>query len=200
MKNRRAGLEKWTGHKAGGAISDAQLRGVAGGVDWQAYNSINQQHFAVNVSELSDNEWVAIDGKELRGALEVSPDDGKKAKRGEVVANTVRHGNREVAAQTYYRGDKESEKAHVRNLLGQTGPASGSTAMDALHCNPKTTGLVENLGGRYMVQAKEGQKALMEELRLSARSLPCLYDHTDVDKGHGRVEKRHTGYFALKGR
>lgn len=199
MKNRKADLEKWTEHKVDNVISETQLRRVVRGVDWQIYNSINQQYFAVKVVKLSDNEWVAIDGKELRGTLEVSADDGKKAKRGEVVVNAVRHNNKEVIAQTYYRGDKESEKIHVRNLLEQTGLASKSVTLDALHCNPKTTALVESQSGRYLIQVKEDQKELMEELCLSTGFLPCLFDHTDVDKGHGRLEIRHTQIFCIEG-
>ena len=157
LKNRHADISKWTKYKAEKAVSDTQLRRIVREVDWQIYNSINQAYFGKEITEVTDDEWVAIDGKELKGSIAVNANDGKKAKRGEVVINAVRQKDSQVLAQTYYRGDKESEKVYVRELLVQSNLASKSVTMDALHCDPKTTRLVNKSGGRYLIQVKENQ-------------------------------------------
>lgn len=199
MKNRKKDLERWTGHKAERAVSDTQLRRIVRGVDWKIYNEVNLQYWGVAIRQLSENEWIAIDGKELRGSLEINEQTGQKAKRGEVVVNAVVHGTKKVVGQTYYRGDKESEKKYVRNLLKESTLMRYSLTLDALHCNPKTTALIEGAKGRYLIQVKEDQKELLEELKLSVGFLPCLFEQIDSDKGHGRVEIRTSHIFSIEG-
>jgi predicted transposase YbfD/YdcC len=199
IKNRLKDLEKWTNHSAESAVSDTQLRRIVRGVDWVKYNEVNEKYFGVNVEQLSDNEWVAIDGKELRGSLAKDVITGNKAKRGEVVINAVSHRSKAVISQTYYRGDKESEKVYVRHLLEKSGLKKSSVTLDALHCNPKTTSLVEGANGKYLIQVKEDQKALMEELQLSVKFRPCLFEQRTLDKGHGRIEARRSRVFSIEG-
>lgn len=199
LKNRQSDISKWTKYKVEEAVSDTQLRRIVREVDWQIYNRINQAYFGKEITEVTDDEWVAIDGKELKGGIAVKADDGKKAKRGEVVINAVRQKDSQVLAQTYYRGDKESEKIYVRELLVQSNLASKSVTMDALHCDPKTTSIVNKSGGRYLIQVKENQDQLMEILKLAEKCLPCIYKDSKADKGHGRIELRKSYIYALKG-
>lgn len=199
IKNRLKDLKKWTGYSAEKAVSDVQLRRIVRGVDWARYNELNQEYFGITVEQISDNEWVAIDGKELRGSLAKDAITGNKAKRGEVVINAVGHQSKVVIGQTYYRGDKESEKIHVRHLLEKSGLKKEAVTLDALHCNPKTTALVEGAKGRYLIQAKEDQKELMEELQLLINFRPCLFKQKTVDKGHGRIEIRKSRVFSIEG-
>lgn len=196
IKNRLDYLIALTGHDADKAISDSQLRRVVRGVDWLKYNEINEHFFGIIIEQLSDDEWVAIDGKELRGSIDAKEDG---AKRGEVVINAVVHGSKEVVGQTFYRGDKESEKIYVRKLLKQANLKTRSLSLDALHCDPETTALIEQAGGRYLIQVKANQKNLMEELRLSTNFLPCWLAQQDVDKGHGRLEIRKSRLFYVEG-
>ncbi|MEM6380277.1 MAG: ISAs1 family transposase, partial [Bacteroidota bacterium] len=196
IKHRLDYLVELTGHDAQRAISDSQLRRVVRGVDWLKYNAINEQFFGVVIEQLCDDEWIAIDGKELRGSI-----DGKAcgAKRGEVVINAVVHGSKEVVSQTFYRGDKESEKIHVRRLLQEGNLTIRSVSLDALHCDPQTTALIEQAGGRYLIPVKANQKKLIEELRLSTKFLPCWFVHQHLDKAHGRLELRKSRIFYVQG-
>ena len=199
LKNRQTDISKWTKYKPKKAVSDSQLRRIIRGVDWQTYNSVNQIYFGKEITEITEDEWVAIDGKELKGSIAVNAKDGKKAKRGEAVINAVKQNDSRVLAQTYYRGDKESEKIYVRELLVQSNLASKSVTMDALHCDPATTGIVNKSGGRYLVQVKENQDKLMEILKLAEKCLPCEYKDSQADKGHGRIELRKNYIYAIKG-
>ena len=197
IANRLEDLCSWTGHYAEKAVSDTQLRRILRGVDWQKYNELNAAHFNLTIEQVSGEEWVGLDGKELRGSLE-RDESGDKAKRGEVVVNAVRHKDSQVVGQTYYRGDKESEKIAVRELLHK-GLSKKSITLDALHCDPETTALIEQGGGRYIVQAKANQAELMEELHLSMGFLPALHQFSEVDKAHGRIEIREAELFDIQG-
>lgn len=197
IANRFEDLCAWTGCQAEKAVSDTQLRRILRGVDWEKYNELNAAHFNLKIEQVSPEEWVAMDGKELRGSLE-RDENGDKANRGEVVVNAVRHEDSQVVGQTYYRGDKESEKIAVRELLHK-GLSEKSTTLDALHCDPETTALIEQGGGRYIVQAKANQAELMEELHLSTGFLPALHRFSEVDKAHGRIETRKAELFDIQG-
>ena len=199
IKNRLKHLKRWTGYPAEKAVSDTQLRRIIRGVDWVKYNEVNEEYFGVNIEQISEDEWIALDGKELRGSLSKDAATGNKAKRGEVVINAVNHQSKEVICQTYYRGDKESEKVHVRHLLEKSGLKKSSITLDALHCNPKTTSMIEEAEGKYLIQVKEDQKELMEELQLSVKFRPCLFEQNTVDKGHGRIEIRKGRVFSIEG-
>jgi len=79
LKNRQTDISKWTKYKPKKAVSDSQLRRIIRGVDWQTYNSVNQIYFGKEITEITEDEWVAIDGKELKGSIAVNAKDGKKA-------------------------------------------------------------------------------------------------------------------------
>ncbi len=83
-------------------------------------SALDTCYFGVEVCQVAGDEWVSLDGKELRGSLEVR-EDGTKDKRGEVVVNAVRHKDSKVVGQVFYRGDKEREKPAVRELLEKSG-------------------------------------------------------------------------------
>ena len=86
----------------------------------------------------------------------------------------------------------------MRELLHK-GLSGKSITLDALHCDPDTTALIEQSGGRYIVQAKANQAELMEELHLSTGFLPPLHRFSEVDKAHGRIETRKAELFDIQG-
>lgn len=86
--------------------------------------------FGIELNE-QEKAWFAGDGKELRGSI------AKGAKRGEVLVDLVSHGDKEVLAQRYYQGQKESEKTCLVELLMETGASHQKITADALHLSPK---------------------------------------------------------------
>lgn len=102
--------------------------------------------------------WFTFDGKEMRGSIKVGD------KRGERVVQAVAHANRQVAAQDYYSGVKESEILTVRQLLDKSGLSSEKVSLDALHCNPQTLELIAESKGKYLVGLKENQKQLKKQI------------------------------------
>ena len=197
LKNRFTYLEQLTGYKEVGLISLRQFYRILKGVNWQSYNEVNARHFGKKIVDLGQDEWVAIDGKELRGSLSTNS-DGQKEKRGEAVVNAVNHKTKEVIATSYYRGDKESERSTVRELLQTSGLKSKSVTLDALHCDPTTTSLVEQSKGQYIVQVKENQELLLKDLEKIPCFMPMLDEAKSLEKAHGRLEYRQAKFYSLE--
>jgi predicted transposase YbfD/YdcC len=198
MTNHFEWLKMVTGFGAKSPVSDGQLRRILREADHESFNAVNRVYFGVDVCQLADDEWVSVDGKELRGSLEVR-EDGTKDKRGEVVVNAVRHKDSKVVGQVFYRGDKESEKPAVRELLEKSGLKKKSVTLDALHCDPATTAMIEQGQGRYIVQVKENQAELLEDLRQIPRFTRMASRHESLEKGHGRVEYRAGEFYSIEG-
>jgi hypothetical protein len=77
-------------------------------LDWAELNRLIDQHFGVQVELSAPDDWVAIDGKVLRGTLA----SGDK----QSVVFAVRHGSRTLLAHAPMKGSKASEIPVVRDL------------------------------------------------------------------------------------
>ena len=78
-------------------------------------------------------------------------------KRGEAVVQAVLHSSRQVAAQSFYSGEKESEQPALRVLLEQSGLSTQKVSFDALHCQAETLETIAQGGGKYLVGLKANQ-------------------------------------------
>lgn len=198
MSNRHEDMKEWTCFAAERPISNPQLGRVVRGVDWEAYNSVNNQYHGIEILYNEESDWIAIDGKELKGSILTKSTDGKKEKRGEVLVNAICHRSKISLSSTYYSGNKESEKIYVRTLLKDKDLAGFQVTLDALHCDPLTTSLIENNGGLYLVQIKGNQKILLNQVKKSILNKECLYDEKTLDKAHGRIEERRSQIYSIE--
>lgn len=187
MTNRFDWLCSLVGHQADRCVSYPQLGRIFRSVDVEQLNTLSIKYFGSKIEKISDTDWVAGDGKDLKGSL----DKSENASRGDVLVRLITHKDKAVIAASFYQGNKESEIVTVRNLLDDNGLNDKNITLDALHTNPNTTEQIAAKGGHYLVQAKaEHQKELAKDLTSKARRLPCLAHFEDIEKGHGRLEKR----------
>jgi predicted transposase YbfD/YdcC len=160
-------------------------------LDWAELNALIEQHVGVQVEWRANQDWVAIDGKVLRGTL-ASGD-----KQSVVVA--VSHEGRRLLAQAPMKGRKASAIPVVREWLGQSGLEAQKVTLDAHHCHPKTTVQIHQAGGQYLIQVKEKQPMLLEQCQhLTAMAVP-VGSHVQSDKGHGRRTTREGQCFDMRG-
>lgn len=188
MKNKHKFLCKATGHICDKPISDSQLRRILKHLDWEIYNTFMSNYFHISVHQVSDNEWIALDGKELRGSIAVK-EDGKKENRGTTLLDAVSHKSCMVVSQTFFEGKKESEKKVAEEMIACEFLGRNLT-LDALHTTPTLLGLIHQNEGRYIVQVKLNQKELYEDLVLMPNYLPMIDQIETLDKAHGRLDKR----------
>lgn len=123
-------------------ISRAQLPRLLARVEWEPLNTLILAHLGVSLETSAAGEWIAIDGKALRG----SP--------GEQVVLARTHQRGRILAQQPLVGPKASEVTAVRTLLAHPPLPGCKVTLDALHCNPRTTAQIEQAQGGYLVQVK----------------------------------------------
>ncbi len=175
----------------GEPISRSHLPRFLAMLAWADLNEIIEEHFNVRICLKTPGEWVAIDGKTLRGTTD------EENKRGQRLLLAVTHTSRKILAQRPMSGPKSHEVPAVRELLRQTGLAKARVSLDALHCVPKTTSQVNLSGGGFIVQVKENQKKLKTQLDDLAADAKPLTTHTMTDIAHGRVEIRRAAFFQV---
>jgi hypothetical protein len=105
-------------------------------LDWAELNALIETHVGVRLACNENHEWVAIDGKVLRGV-------GEK----QALVLAVSHHSRTVLAQVPMTGRQASESSVVRELLKDTQLEGQKITLDAHHCNPKTTAQIHPAGG-----------------------------------------------------
>ena len=186
IKNKLFWLGRVLGYREVKLVSRAQLPRILDGVDWSALNEAVEEQFGVRI-EVQDQEWVAVDGKTLRGV----------AGQRERVVLAVSHTGRRTVAQQPLHGTKKSEITAVREMLAETGLEKGKTTLDALHFNPKTTGQINQARGQYVIQLKENQPHLLAQMSQEAAEATPLGFLKTVDKGHGRLEIRQATFFKI---
>jgi len=182
LRNRIEWLREVMHHPEADVISRAHLPRFLARLDWAELNRLIDQHFGVQVELSAHDDWVAIDGKVLRGTLA----SGDK----QSVVFAVRHGSRTLLAQAPMKGSKASEMPVVRDLLKASKLEAHKVTLDAHHCNPTTTAQIHQAGGQYVIQVKENQPILLKQCQDFAATAAPLGSHDACDKGHGRLTTR----------
>jgi predicted transposase YbfD/YdcC len=185
LPNRFAWLRETTHASVERCISRAQLPRLLARVEWEALNALIVTHFGVGLESPAEGEWVAVDGKALRG----SP--------GEQLILARTHQSGHILAQQRLAGPKSSEVTAVRALLAQPRLQGSKVTLDAVHCNPATTVQIHRAQGDYLVQVKANQPTLLAAVRALAATAAPLGTLQSVNKAHGRLEVRHATFFSL---
>jgi predicted transposase YbfD/YdcC len=185
LRNRLAWLRDLTRAAGARCISRAQLPRLLARVDWAALNTLILAHLGVHLESTAAGEWIAVDGKALRG----SP--------GEQVVLARTHQSGHILAHHPLTGPKASEVPAVRTLLAQPHLQGRKVTLDAVHCNPVTTAQIHQAQGGYLVQVKANQPTLLAAVQTLAATMPPLGTQQSVDKAHGRLEVRRATFFSL---
>ena len=189
IANRVDWLGELTQIEAAKPISRAHLPRLLDGLDWPVLNELVERCFGVRVECDGEGQWVAVDGKALRGTL----DAGDKQN----VILAVAHETREAVAQARQSGDKSSEIPEVRTLLKDSGLEKRKVSMDAHHFNPATTAQIHQAGGIYLTQAKENQPVFLQQCQALRTESTALAEAVGHEKSHGRVTTRRAQLFSL---
>ena len=166
------------------AVSRAQLPRILAKVNLEVFEQLLFLHFGQKLDP-EEKQWFAGDGKELRGSIE------KGNKRGEVLVQLVSHKDRAVLGQNRYNGTKESEKPCLRELIDKKNAQAQKITADALHLYPAMTQPIEQAGGIFLIGLKENQKELLADMSKFAECFNSVNEYISIEKGHGRLEKRH---------
>jgi predicted transposase YbfD/YdcC len=190
LRNRIEWLREVTHSPDAGVVSRAHLPRLLARVDWVELNTLIDQHFGVQMEVRAQHDWVAIDGKVLRGTLA----SGDK----QSVVFAVSHASRTLLAHAPMQGSKASEIPVVRALLTHSQLEAHKVTLDAHHCNPQTTAQIHQAGGQYVIQVKENQPLLLTQCQHVAATAVPLGRHDACEKGHGRLTTREGQCFDMR--
>lgn len=128
---------------------------------------------------------VAIDGKTMRRSFDTAAGQSPLH-----VVTAFACERRLVLAQTAVR-DKENEILAARDVLEMFDIKGMLVTADALHCNVKTTRLIVDRGGDYLMALKANRPAMHAAVTLFfGKPSGRLAPYTTVDGEHGRIETR----------
>ena len=167
-------------------ISDVQLRRLLSTTDPQLLYRFHTQYFGWDLSLISEDSWVSVDGKELRGTI----DGVMGQKRGLALVHFHLHHFHLSLQCGFYFGNKDSEMTVVRNLLENNDLTGKSFTFDALHCQEKTLKMIADQQGVFVVQVKENQPHLLDVVDDHIQIAKALETIKTYDKAHGRIEER----------
>jgi predicted transposase YbfD/YdcC len=190
LRNRIEWLREVTHSPDAGVVSRAHLPRRLARVDWVELNTLIDQHFGVQMELRAQHDWVAIDGKVLRGTRA----SGDK----QSVVFAVSHTSRTLLAHAPMQGSKASEIPVVRALLTHSQLEAHKVTLDAHHCNPQTTAQIHQAGGQYVIQVKENQPLLLTQCQHVAATAVPLGRHDACEKGHGRLTTREGQCFDMR--
>lgn len=128
---------------------------------------------------------LCVDGKELRGTIE----SGHKHASVQVLSAWVRQIDASVSS---LRISQKSNEIEATPQLLQVLDLQGATVTaDALNCQQKTAQTIRDQGGDYLLCLKANQGALYEQVADQfARRGAALAAFVDLEKGHGRIDRR----------
>jgi len=181
-----------TDHQSLKPISDPQLRRVLASLDYQAYNTLTATFFGW--LEGQAGVWQSVDGKELRGSI----DGVSGQKRGEVVVRLVGHEDAQGTIIGFYHGAKESERTVVETFIkNRTDLEQQRMSLDALFLTPALLDTLQAKEVGYVVGLKNNQSELLAQAMFQQTHHEPVDSYTHVEKGHGRVDRRHYEVYGL---
>jgi predicted transposase YbfD/YdcC len=146
---------------------------------------------AVKVEAVKATEVLAIDGKSLRGTIPAGQTQGVH------LLAIYRVSTCATLQQTAVER-KENEISAAPRLIAQVAVRGQTVTGDAMLAQRKLSAQIVEAGGDYLWTVKKNHPVLYQDLELhfAAERLPAFAQaadfrtHTQLDKGHGRVEQR----------
>lgn len=192
MKNHFQTLCQSLSLQATRVISRAQLPRLLARVNYARLAALVQQHYGFTLPE-EFAEWLSGDGKELRGSI------AKGQQRGEACVSIVTQ-TESVVAQTYYNGNKESERPTIANLLSDNKLNNRKIVLDALHLVPALMNAIHDKQGGYLIGLKANQHLLWRLCLIQTRRHQPLWERVDGPvRAQGRLDERTYSCYSLVG-
>lgn len=111
---------------------------------------------------ISDKEWIAADGKAIRGTV-VNP----KSQYQNFVSmiSLFSHKRKQVITSKAVIGKKESELKSFQEMLEELEIENAIFTIDALHCQKKTLSKIKESNNDYVVGVKTNQPKLLKAIK-----------------------------------
>ena len=158
----------------------------------RVFSSLNPEEFnkifitwTLDLSNLTQGEVIAVDGKTCRGAYE---DSSNKHNLPHIVSAFASK-NKVCLAQV--KVDKKSnEITAIPKLIDLLSLKDTIVTIDAMGCQAKIAKKIIDAEADYILAVKENQPILVENIKTTVNEYKPASIDIDEDFGHGRIEKR----------
>jgi len=137
-----------------------------------------------SISELTQGEVVAIDGKTICGSA--NKPQGRSAFH---LVSAYAAGNRLCLAQECV-SEKSNEITAIPALLDMLAIQHCVVTLDAMGCQQEIAQKILDRKADYILMVKDNQPGLKEQVEKVFAIQSPAHSHQDLDMGHGRIEKR----------
>ena len=144
-----------------------------------------------HIREQEGKEHIAFDGKVLRGSKHGDNYNALQLMTAMIVDSGFILYQKETS-------DKTNEIPVMQSMLENMDIKDSVITADAMHCQTKTAEVTRSNGGDYILQVKENQKTLLNEIKAffhkTDRDEPERGEENsyhEVDGEHGRINERH---------
>ena len=175
--------------------SHSTIRRVMMGVNCSELIALFNEWALTNYSERSELDWLAVDGKSLRGTVK---NYGDKQQNFVAIISAFSLKTGLVVRMKKFENKKESESKSTQELVRDL-PIKGKVlTFDALHCNQKIIKAVIESKNDYLIAVKKNQMTLYKEIELLTIKEEPLSINVRKERSHGRKITRKTSVFINK--
>jgi len=136
------------------------------------------------VCGLTEGELVAIDGKTLRGSYD------KHSSKTAIHMISAWAGANELVLGQLKTNEKSNEITAIPALLRVLDLKGAIVSIDAMGCQKNIANQIIAQDADYILALKANQPELHEQVKVHFNYTNPHSSHTDITKGHGRIEKR----------
>jgi predicted transposase YbfD/YdcC len=165
-----------------GIPSEDTINRVFSSIDSDQFESCFME-WVNSISELSQGQVIAIDGKTLRGAK-------SKGKKSPVHMVSAWANENNVVLGQVRVNDKSNEITAIPELLDKLIIQGNIITIDAMGTQTDVAEKIIKNGADYILAVKGNQKQLLEEIIDEFKFSKDIETDTDIDMGHGRIETR----------
>jgi predicted transposase YbfD/YdcC len=137
-----------------------------------------------SISDLCHGRVIALDGKTICGAASTAAIGSKL----HIVSAFCNKNNISVGQLTV--AEKSNEITAIPKLLDLIAVQGCIVTIDAMGCQKEIAHKIIDKNADYILQVKDNQKGLREQIEDTFKTLPVQTSNTEWDMGHGRIEIR----------
>lgn len=137
-----------------------------------------------SLSELTEGEVVAVDGKRMRGSYDKG--EGKAA----IHMVSAYATEQRLCLGQLATAEKSNEITAIPQLLDLLTLEGATVTIDAMGCQKEISKKIQEKKADYILGVKDNQKGLLEQIEKVFTITGVSSEHTSNDIGHGRVEQR----------
>lgn len=185
-------LIKWLGVSQEKLPSYSTIRRVMLGIKTLEIKSQFEDFVEQHYWQKSGSDWIAIDGKTLKGTLSNYERDCQNVL---IVISGYSPETKLIVKCEGTESQRSSESAQVRRMIRESNWVNKVFTLDALHCSQQTTRTIIETKNDYLITVKRNQIKLYNQIEYLTKRENPVSEYEKKDVSHGRTLTRTVSVF-----